>query len=132
MIPSAFVMLEQMPLTRNGKLDREALPAPDLDAYVTGQYEAPLGEVEEIVAEIWRTLLRVTRVGRDDNFFELGGDSLKGVQMVTDVAERFFANLSTESVFQAPTVRDMARLVNVSTLMSPRSASPTGVEDGLI
>ena len=82
MVPSAFVMLESLPLTPNGKLDRRALPAPELGAYVSRQYEAPQGEVEEILAGIWQELLRVERVGRQDNFFELGGHSLLIVQMM--------------------------------------------------
>ena len=71
-----------LPLTPNGKLDRRALPAPEQGAYVSRQYEAPQGEVEEILAGIWQELLRVERVGRQDNFFELGGHSLLIVQMM--------------------------------------------------
>ena len=82
MVPSAFVVLEALPLTPNGKLDRRALPAPELSAYASRQYEAPQGEVEEILAGIWQELLRVERVGRQDNFFELGGHSLLIVQMM--------------------------------------------------
>src|SRR6185312_1068664 len=82
MVPSAFVTLESFPLTPNGKLDRRALPAPELSGYVSRQYEAPLGEVEEILAGIWQSLLKVERVGRNDNFFELGGHSLLIVQML--------------------------------------------------
>ncbi|MBM0108954.1 non-ribosomal peptide synthetase, partial [Steroidobacter sp. S1-65] len=76
MVPSAFVVLSSLPLTPNGKLDRRALPAPELDAYVSREYEAPQGEVEEVLAGIWQELLHVERVGRQDNFFELGGHSL--------------------------------------------------------
>ena len=72
----------RLPLTPNGKLDREALPAPDLEAYGSRQYEAPQGEMEEILAGIWQELLQVERVGRQDNFFELGGHSLLIVQMI--------------------------------------------------
>ena len=67
MVPSAFVVLERLPLTPNGKLDRRALPAPELEAYASRQYEAPQGEVEEILAGIWQELLQVERVGRHDN-----------------------------------------------------------------
>ena len=63
MVPSAFVMLESFPLTPNGKLDRRALPAPELAAYASRQYEAPQGEVEEILAGIWQELLRVRAGG---------------------------------------------------------------------
>src|SRR6185312_10991983 len=76
MLPSAFVMLERLPLTTNGKLDRRALPAPELGAYGSREYAAPQGEIEGILAGIWQSLLRVERVGRNNNFFELGGHSL--------------------------------------------------------
>src|SRR5205814_3076909 len=82
MVPSAYVRLPSLPLSSNGKLDRRALPAPELGAYVSRQYEAPQGEVEEILAGIWRELLRVERVGRQDNFFELGGHSLLAMQSI--------------------------------------------------
>ncbi|MER8951102.1 phosphopantetheine-binding protein, partial [Mesorhizobium sp. M0809] len=76
MVPSAFVQLAALPLTANGKLDRKGLPAPDDDAYARAAYEAPQGEIETTLAQIWAELLRVERVGRHDNFFELGGHSL--------------------------------------------------------
>ena len=85
MVPSAFVILERLPLTPNGKLDRKALPAPDGDSYVRRSYEAPQGEVEEALAEMWCDLLKVERVGRQDNFFELGGHSLMAVQVISRV-----------------------------------------------
>ncbi|PPV01542.1 hypothetical protein XbrCFBP1976_21930, partial [Xanthomonas bromi] len=68
MVPSAYVLLEQWPLTLNGKLDRKALPAPDADAHAHQQYAAPQGEVEQTLAGIWQTVLGVERVGRHDNF----------------------------------------------------------------
>ncbi len=72
MVPAVYVRMDQMPLTANGKLDRKALPAPGADAYATQAYEAPQGETEEILAEIWAELLQVKRVGRRDNFFSPG------------------------------------------------------------
>jgi acyl-CoA synthetase (AMP-forming)/AMP-acid ligase II len=80
MLPAAFVRMDVFPLTPNGKLDRKALPAPDQDALVSREYEAPVGDIETTIAAIWQELLRVERVGRHDNFFELGGHSLLAVQ----------------------------------------------------
>jgi amino acid adenylation domain-containing protein/thioester reductase-like protein len=107
MVPSAFVMLERMPLTPNGKLDRRALPAPELGAYISRGYEAPQGEVEEILAGIWQSLLRVERVGRQDNFFELGGHSLLIVQMMERLRR---VGLSTElrRVFDSASLAELA------------------------
>jgi amino acid adenylation domain-containing protein/thioester reductase-like protein len=107
MVPSAFVILEQIPLTPSGKLDKRALPAPELQAYSSRRYEAPQGEVEELLASIWQGLLSVERVGRHDNFFELGGHSLMIVQMM-ELLRR--AGLATEvrRVFETPTLMDLA------------------------
>lgn len=107
MVPSAFVVLDRMPLTQNGKVDRRALPAPELDAYVNREYEPPRGEVEEILGGIWQRLLRVERIGRQDNFFELGGHSLLIVQMMEQLRQ---LGLSTElrRVFDSPTLADLA------------------------
>ena len=72
-----------LPLTPNGKLDRKALPAPEGDAYAVRGYEAPVGEIETAVAEIWAEVLKVEHVGRHDNFFDLGGHSLLAVRVVS-------------------------------------------------
>src|SRR4029077_14102074 len=76
MVPSAYVQLESLPLTANGKLDRKALPSPEGGAAGVRGYEAPVGEIETALAAIWAELLKVKRVGRHDNFFALGGHSL--------------------------------------------------------
>ncbi|MBV6325854.1 hypothetical protein KVP70_33760, partial [Duganella sp. HSC-15S17] len=75
--------LDGFPLTANGKLDRKALPAPDKSAVVSRAYEAPQGEIEEALAEIWQDLLGLAQIGRHDHFFEMGGHSLMAVQLVS-------------------------------------------------
>ncbi|KPG85162.1 non-ribosomal peptide synthetase [Pseudomonas sp. RIT-PI-o] len=82
MVPSAFVRLDALPLTANGKLDRKALPAPDSDAFARRGFETPQGAVESLIAGIWQSLLGVEQVGRHDNFFELGGHSLLAVKLI--------------------------------------------------
>jgi amino acid adenylation domain-containing protein len=111
MVPSAFVLLEKLPLTPNGKLDRRALPAPEAGAYAGRQFEAPQGEVEQILAGIWQALLGVEQVGRHDNFFELGGHSLHTMQLTAKVSGWFGVNLPVIAVFQAPTIQHMAEVV---------------------
>ncbi|WP_175597195.1 non-ribosomal peptide synthetase [Peristeroidobacter soli] len=108
MIPSAFVMLEHLPATPNGKLDRRALPAPDAAAYVRRSYEAPVGAVEESVAGVWQALLHAERVGRRDNFFELGGHSLLIVQMMERL-RRLGLSAEVRDVFESPTLADLAQ-----------------------
>uniref|UniRef100_UPI000618099F AMP-binding enzyme n=1 Tax=Chromobacterium vaccinii TaxID=1108595 RepID=UPI000618099F len=81
MAPAAYVRLEGLPLTANGKLDRKGLPAPEASSYGVRAYEAPQDGTEAALAEIWRELLGVERVGRHDHFFELGGHSLLAVRL---------------------------------------------------
>ncbi|MDE1480364.1 amino acid adenylation domain-containing protein, partial [Xenorhabdus bovienii] len=110
MLPSAFMTLEAFPLTPNGKLDRQALPAPDPSAVVTRNYEAPVGEVENALAQIWQNLLGLERVGRHDHFFELGGHSL----MIVSLIERlrgFGWRLDVRSVFAAPVLAELAQTI---------------------
>jgi acyl carrier protein len=111
MVPSAFVMLDRFPLTPNGKLDRRALPAPDLGAYVSPQYEAPQGEVEEILAGTWQELLGVERVGREDNFFELGGHSLLATQLIGRIRSSLSIEMPMRLLFDFPTLRQLSAQV---------------------
>ncbi|MBI6744818.1 amino acid adenylation domain-containing protein [Pseudomonas syringae] len=111
MIPSAFVTLARFPLTPNGKLDRRALPAPEDDAYASRDYEAPAGDVEHALAEIWQVLLGLERVGRHDHFFELGGHSLLAVQLVSRLRQRFEVEVALRDVFAEPTLQGLARQV---------------------
>jgi len=127
MIPSAFVTLERLPLTPNGKLDRKALPAPDSTAYLAGShYEAPEGEIEEILARIWQSLLRVERIGRNDNFFELGGHSLYGMKVAMNVAEQLGVDVPIITIFRHPTLRQMAQYIQ--TIIEPENLETAGTE----
>lgn len=107
MVPAAYVCLERMPLTPNGKLDRKALPMPEGDAYGVRKYEPPRGETEEILARIWAELLKVERVGRYDNFFELGGHSLLAVTAIERM-RRQGLQVDVGALFATPTVADLA------------------------
>ncbi|WP_025109116.1 non-ribosomal peptide synthase/polyketide synthase [Pseudomonas sp. H1h] len=99
MVPAAFVKLAALPLTANGKVDRRALPAPDLAALFTREYVAPEGEVETALAQIWADVLQVERVGRQDHFFELGGHSLLAMRMVSQVRQRLGVELALSDLF---------------------------------
>lgn len=109
MVPGSFVMLEAMPLTSNGKLDRKALPEPE--GAVSGEYEAPLGDVEIALAAIWREILGAERVGRADNFFELGGHSLLATQLMSRVRATLHVELPLRLVFERPVLRNLAEHV---------------------
>ena len=107
MVPGAIVQLEEMPLTANGKLDRRALPKPELGG-AGSEYERPRTAVEEIVCGIWSEVLRAERVGVRDNFFELGGHSLLATQVVSRVRMLFGVEVSLRNLFTDPTVEAMA------------------------
>ncbi|NMZ50952.1 amino acid adenylation domain-containing protein [Pseudomonas poae] len=99
MVPAAYVRLDALPLTANGKLDRQALPAPDLAALFIRDYEAPQGEIESVLAQIWADVLQVAQVGRRDHFFELGGHSLLAMRMVSQVRQRLGVELLLADLF---------------------------------
>ncbi|HYH80783.1 MAG TPA: amino acid adenylation domain-containing protein, partial [Longimicrobium sp.] len=107
MVPAAFVHLERLPLTPNAKLDRKALPAPDGASYATRGYEAPEGETEAALAEVWAEVLGVDRVGRHDNFFELGGHSLRAVTLIERMRRRGL-HAEVRTLFTAPTLAELA------------------------
>ncbi|MFC3653321.1 amino acid adenylation domain-containing protein [Dyella humi] len=111
MIPSAFVPLDVLPVTPNGKLDRKALPAPDGEALAHRAYEAPQGEIEQRLAEIWSELLGVERVGRHDDFFELGGHSLLVIQLFTRLRDNFGIDIPLAKIINAPTIASLALIV---------------------
>jgi len=108
MVPAAYVRMEKLPLTSNGKLDRKALPAPLADAYAHPGYQAPQGELESTLCGIWSELLRLDRVGRHDNFFQLGGHSLLATRMVSRVRSVLGVELVIQNVFEFPTVASLA------------------------
>jgi thioesterase domain-containing protein/acyl carrier protein len=109
MIPAAFVYLNSLPLTLNGKVDRRALPAPDWQRPEDHiGYVAPRTEVEAVLAEIWAEILKVERVGIHDNFFELGGHSLMGSRLVARVCKELQVDVPLRRLFECPTVAALA------------------------
>ncbi|MDY7534543.1 non-ribosomal peptide synthetase [Pseudomonas sp. Bout1] len=106
MVPAHLIVLDSMPLTANGKLDRRALPQPDPEAN-RQQYVAPRNELEQTLAAIWCAVLNVQQVGLDDNFFELGGDSILSIQVVSR-ARQAGIHFSPRDLFQHQTVQTLA------------------------
>jgi amino acid adenylation domain-containing protein len=107
MVPAAFVQLSRMPVMVNGKLDRKALPAPEETEYAGRDYEAPVGDIETRLAEIWADVLKIARVGRQDNFFELGGHSLLGLRLIERMRQQGI-QVSVRALFLTPTLEGLA------------------------
>ena len=119
MVPSAFVLLERMPHTPNGKLDRKALPVPS--AAGDGEFVAPAGEVEERMSALWERLLKRERIGATASFFDAGGDSLLATRLLVQVNHEFGCNLAIRDVFNLRTVRALA--LHVELLVAQAAAA---------
>jgi amino acid adenylation domain-containing protein len=129
-VPSAFVVLDSLPLSPNGKVDRKTLPAPErARPEREGAYVAPRGSVEETVARVWAEVLGVERVGAQDNFFDLGGHSLIATQVLSRLRQAFPVNLPLRRLFEEPTVANMARAITESQEQSSRGPSGEVVEE---
>ncbi|NLD50131.1 MAG: amino acid adenylation domain-containing protein, partial [Clostridiaceae bacterium] len=107
MIPSYFIELDVMPLNKNGKIDRKALPKPEIDMSEK-EYVAPETETEKKMAVIWQEVLGVEKVGSTDNFFELGGHSLKATVLVSKMHKEFNAVIPLRTIFTAPTIKELS------------------------
>ncbi|MBM9484652.1 non-ribosomal peptide synthetase [Pseudomonas sp. ICBG1301] len=124
MVPAHLIVLDSMPLTANGKLDRRALPQPDPEAN-RQQYVAPRSELEQTLAAIWCAVLNVQQVGLDDNFFELGGDSILSIQVVSR-ARQAGIHFSPRDLFQHQTVRTLAAIATRSQQVKAEQGVLTG------
>ncbi|WP_196297222.1 non-ribosomal peptide synthetase, partial [Xanthomonas albilineans] len=125
MLPTAYVHLETLPLTANGKLDRRTLPAPDADARVMQAYVAPEGERETQLADLWRELLGVEQVGRHDNFFALGGHSLLGVRLISRIRSALGLELPLATLFAQPLLAELAQALDNAATSKLPSIVPT-------
>jgi amino acid adenylation domain-containing protein len=110
MVPSAFVLLEALPIAPSGKVDRKALPAPDLSQLQPeGTFVTPSTPVEEVLAGIWAEVLSLEKVGVRDNFFELGGHSLLATRVISQVRQVFKLEIPLRRLFESPTVAELAK-----------------------
>jgi acyl carrier protein len=112
MVPASLERIDAIPLTPNGKVDRRALTSPRGSARTeAGSYAAPADPVEAKLVEVWAEVLRIDRIGVHDNFFALGGHSMLATQVVTRVRELLGVELPLRSIFEAPTIRQLSRLL---------------------
>ncbi|AEI67116.1 non-ribosomal peptide synthetase [Corallococcus macrosporus] len=114
MLPAVFMPLDALPLSPNGKVDRKALPTPDVDLARTGTpFEGPRNAPEQTLADIWAEVLGLRQVGIDDSFFELGGDSIRSIQVIAKLRERGL-ELPTLELLQRPTIRELAGVIKAT------------------
>ncbi|CAO3567132.1 unnamed protein product [Mortierella alpina] len=125
MIPAAFVRMDAFPLTPSGKLNRHALPDPAEEDFARQEYEAPQGEFECTLADIWAELLRIERVGRHDSFFALGGHSLLVVQVISRLHRQGYS-VSVRTLFESPTLSVLAQAIgqHASIAIPPNLITP--------
>jgi acyl carrier protein len=115
MIPSSFVVLDALPLTPSGKVDRRALPAPDgVRPELEETFAAPRTPIEQALAEIWCCILKLERIGVHDNFFELGGHSLLATQVISRLHEAFGVKLPLHSIFETPAISGLSMLIETA------------------
>ena len=112
MVPASIMLMDGLPLTRNGKTDRKALPKPVWETRAAEEFSAPATSTERRIAEIWTAVLGLERVGREDDFFTLGGHSLLAARVATQVRERCRADVSVRALFELPTLAAFAARVD--------------------
>ncbi|MGN9865284.1 non-ribosomal peptide synthase/polyketide synthase [Bacillus swezeyi] len=113
MIPAYFVQLDQMPLTPNGKLNRQLLPAPDGKRYADTEYVSPRTSTEIQLAKIWQDILGLEQVGIRDHFFDVGGHSLRATALVAKIQKQLHVQIPLRNVFQFPTIEQLAQAVTM-------------------
>jgi acyl carrier protein len=112
MIPAAFVELEAIPLTANGKIDKKALPAPGMSKLVNNENIAPRSQTEQILSKIWMDVLRTPRVSVQDSFFDAGGDSLLAIQTIARIQNKFEMSMPIQRIFEFPRLSDLAAQID--------------------
>lgn len=128
MVPATFVLLDKVPLTPNGKIDRRALPEPDSsDLGTSHQFTAPQTPTEEIVTRFWGEVLGLEQVERHDNFIELGGHSLLASQLIARIRDTFQVDLSLRRLFATPTIAAVSDFIDQNQTANPEKLHQTGL-----
>ncbi len=112
MIPSAFMVLEALPLNLSGKINRRALPTPEITRSEVIEFVAPASPLEIMLAEIWQDILGIDQIGIDDNFFDLGGHSLLAVRLITRIEAQIGKKIPLATLFQFPTIAQLVELID--------------------
>ncbi|WP_281819884.1 non-ribosomal peptide synthetase, partial [Vallitalea longa] len=111
MIPSVIIRLESMPLTVNGKIDKKALPTPNVEGSKNGEYEGPRNQTEEKLTKLWEDVLGVKKISINDNFFELGGHSLRATVLASKIHKKFSVNIPLSQIFNSPNIKELSEYI---------------------
>jgi amino acid adenylation domain-containing protein len=124
MIPANFVLIDAVPLTPNGKIDRRALPEPEMRPELAATFVAPQTQLEELVASAWTAVLGLEQIGIHENFFEIGGHSLLATQVMSRIRQAVQVDLPLRTLFEGPTVSALAKQIEVVRQAEPRFHVP--------
>jgi amino acid adenylation domain-containing protein len=114
MVPASFVMMDKLPLSANGKVDRKALPKPEMGTASSKEYLAPRTDIERTIAEVWKEVLKQDQVGVHDDFFELGGDSLLATQVMSRINRLFNIHIPLRRLFEVRRIEALAQFFDLS------------------
>jgi acyl carrier protein len=127
MVPQAVILLEALPLTANGKVAKDALPAPEEGSSKGDEYVAPRTETEKQLATIWAEVLKSERIGITDNFLALGGHSLLAIRVLGRISRSFGVRLPLRTLFDAPTVEQLSQRIDAERAAAPVAAPEKGL-----
>ncbi|MDW7617334.1 amino acid adenylation domain-containing protein, partial [Peribacillus simplex] len=125
MVPAFFMVLDSMPLTQNGKINRSGLPEPDISGMISDTYEAPQSNLQERLVYIWSELLGVEKIGINDNFFDLGGHSLKATVLISKLHKEFNVEVQLRHLFDFPTIKHISTYIHQSTKSTYTTIKPS-------
>uniref|UniRef100_UPI001EFA0991 amino acid adenylation domain-containing protein n=1 Tax=Bacillus wiedmannii TaxID=1890302 RepID=UPI001EFA0991 len=114
MIPSYFMEMDMIPLTNNGKVNRNALPEPDATGLISSDYEAPQTVIQKDLVAVWKNVLGVSSIGIHDNFFDLGGHSLKATAVISEIHKVLHIEVPLKEIFMNPTIKELSRFIETS------------------
>jgi amino acid adenylation domain-containing protein len=112
MVPSCFIVMDDFPMTANGKIDRKALPEPNFNDFAISEYEPPKNETEAEIVKIWGSILDVDDIGVLDDYYALGGDSLKSIKIIVEMNKRFGVDVSSRNMLRCKNIRELGSLVD--------------------
>jgi amino acid adenylation domain-containing protein len=129
MIPNYFIYMTEFPLTINGKIDKKALPLPEEALRQFGEFVAPVGDLENLLATFWMEILGLSKIGRNISFFSVGGHSLRAIQLVSKIYKETGINLKISDIFTQKTIKDLALFISGQSKSEFRSIKPAAEKE---